>query len=252
MRITAILVGVGLAAIGATLNAQQQPQAAPPRRTSGPVTLVIMVTDQAGAPLTNARVTVQGPVSRDARTEQGRMVFEGLPSGTYKLTFDLEGFVKAEKDVTAKGSAPIDVKMALTPVPEPPPPPKPAPPPLKPVAPVVDAEPVLIDVPSFIEKNFIGRAAGKTSPLACASGGEATLLQIREPVAEHTHQDADEYLYVIAGEGAARAGKIQESLHAGVFMLVPRGVPHVLTATGRSPLVVISIKAGEHCSPPVG
>jgi mannose-6-phosphate isomerase-like protein (cupin superfamily) len=33
-----------------------------------------------------------------------------------------------------------------------------------------------------------------------------------------------------------------------VFMLVPRGVPHTLTASGRSPLVVISIKAGERCS----
>jgi mannose-6-phosphate isomerase-like protein (cupin superfamily) len=249
MRITAILVGVGLAAIGATVTALAQ---SPVRRTTGPVTLAIMVTDQSGAPLTNARVTLQGPVSRDARTEQGRIVFEGLPSGSYKLTFEQEGFVKAEKDVTARGSAPIDVKMELTPVPAPPPPPPAPPAPLKPVAPVVEAEPVLIDVPSFIEKNFIGRAAGKTSLLACAAGGEATLIQIREPLAEHTHQNADEYLYVIAGDGAARAGKIQETLHAGVFMLVPRGVPHVLTATGRSPLVVISVKAGEHCSPPVG
>src|SRR5690349_6092268 len=237
MRITAILVGVGLAAIGASVNAQQ-PASSPARRTSGPVTLVIMVTDQSGAPLTNARVTLQGAESRDARTEQGRIVFEGLPSGSYKLTFEQEGFVKAEKDVTARGSAPIDVKMALTPVPEPPPPPPP-PAPIKPVAPVVEVEPVFVDVPTFIEKNFIGRAAGKTSLLACAAGGEATLIQIREPLAEHTHQDADEYLYVIAGDGAARAGKIQESLHAGVFMMVPRGVPHVLTATGRSPLVVI-------------
>jgi uncharacterized RmlC-like cupin family protein len=115
------------------------------------------------------------------------------------------------------------------------------------VAQPVDALPVTIDLPTFIEKNFIGRAAGKTSPLACGAGGPALLIQAREPIAEHMHADADEYLYVIAGEGSLRTGKTVEPMKAGVLIMVPRGVLHAIAATGRNPLELLSIQAGAHC-----
>ena len=99
----------------------------------------------------------------------------------------------------------MDVKVTLTPAPPPPPPPEAKPAPPEPVAPPSDLAPVTIDLPSFIEKNYVGRAPGKTSPLACATTGDATLVQLHEPLAEHTHADGDEFLYVIAGEGSARA-----------------------------------------------
>ena len=102
-------------------------------------------------------------------------------------------------------------------------------------------------MPAFIEKNYVGRAAGKTTPLACGTGGTATLLQINEPVAEHAHADADEFLYVIAGQGTARMGDRQEPLSSGVFVLIPRGVAHTLTAGPRKPLVLLSTRAGEKC-----
>lgn len=228
----------------------QGSQTQTPRRTAGNVTFAIVVTDAAGAPLTDVNVTLTGPAARDVRTERGRAVFEGLPSGAYHFKFEKDGFIPAERDVTGRGAAPIDVKVALDEEPKPVPPVEPVKPPPPPV--VSDAQPVAIDMPSFIEKNFIGRGAGKTSPLACATGGEATLIQLREPLAEHTHPDADEFLYVIAGEGTGRAGSNPQPLHPGVLMLVPRGVPHTLTASGRSPLVVISIKAGERCAANVG
>jgi mannose-6-phosphate isomerase-like protein (cupin superfamily) len=239
MRITAVLVAIVLA--GSLAEAQR-------RSGTGPATLAIMVTDQAGSPIADVRVTLEGPASREARTERGRLVFEGLPSGSYRLTFEHEGFVASERDVTARGVAPVDVKVTLTRAPSTPA--KAERPPLTPVAPIVDAEPVAIDVPSFIEKNFVGRAAGKTSLLACAPSGEATLIQLHEPLADHVHAAADEYLYVIAGEGTARAGTAATALRAGMFMMVPRGVKHSLSASGRSPLVVISVKSGEKCSPP--
>ncbi len=223
--------------------------AAAQRRSGGPATLVIMVTDASGAGVGDVRVGLDGPAAREGRTEQGRLVFENIPSGSYRVTFQREGFVTLEREVAAKGGAPIDVKVTLDRVP----PPKPPPPPLKPVEPVIEASPVAIDVPTFIEKNFVGRAAGKTSLLACAAGGEATLIQVRQPLAEHVHAGADEYLYVIAGEGTGRIGASDEPLHAGIFLLVPRGVRHTLISSGRSsPLVVISVKAGEKCAPAVG
>jgi mannose-6-phosphate isomerase-like protein (cupin superfamily) len=236
MTILAVMLAVGQA--GA-----ERPQ----RRPSGNATLAISVSDPAGAPLGNVRVTMNGPVSRNARTERGRIAFENLPAGSYRLRFEREGFVSLERDVTARGSVPIDVKVTLTPLPPPPPEPVPQIPP-KPPAPALSTAPVAIDMPSFIEKNYVGRSAGKTTALACAAGGAATLMQVKDPLVEHTHADADEFLYTIAGEGSVRAAGRDQPLRAGVFMMVPRGVPHIIVAVTRSPLVLLSIKAGEHCS----
>ena len=238
MRVTPLLVGLLVAALGVSAQAQ--------RRSGGSATLVLMVMDPAGTPLGGVRVKVDGPATRQATTEQGRITFENLPAGTYRLRFDFEGFVPLEREVTARGGAPIDVKVTLTPAPAPPRE-EPLPAPVQAAAPPANAEPVTIDMPSFIEKNFIGRAQGKVSPLACGTGGAATLIQVKEPLAEHAHADADEFFYVIAGDGTGRAGGHDQALHAGVFMMVPRGVSHSLTATGRGPLVVLSIRAGEKC-----
>jgi len=235
MTILAVMLAVGQAAT-----------ARPQRRLAGNATLAISVSDPAGTPLGNVKVTIDGPVSRDARTERGRIAIENLPAGSYRLRFEREGFVSLEREVTARGSVPIDVKVTLTPLP-PPPDPVPQIPP-KPPAPALSTAPVAIDMPSFIEKNYVGRSGGKTSAVACAAGGAATLMQVKDPLVEHTHADADEFLYTIAGEGSVRAGGRDQPLRAGVFMMVPRGVPHIIVAVTRSPLVLLSIKAGEPCS----
>lgn len=237
MRITPFLVAAAILVVGLEAHAQ--------RRSGGSATLAILVSDSSGAPITDVHVIMQGPASRDARTERGRIVFENVPTGTYRLRFEKDGFVTLERELTARAGAPTDVKVTLTPEP---PKPAPPPPPIEPVAPPVDALPVAIDLPTFIEKNFIGRAAGKTSPLACSAGGPALLIQAREPIAEHMHADADEYLYVVAGEGSLRAGKAVEPMKAGVLIMVPRGVLHAITVTGRNPLELVSVQAGAHCS----
>jgi len=239
MRITPFVVAAAiLLFVGLDVHAQ--------RRSSGggSATLAIVVSDPSGAPIGDVHVIVQGPASRDARTERGRIALENLPTGNYRLRFEKAGFVTLERELTARAGAPTDVKVTLTPEP---PKPAPPPPPIEPVAQPVDALPVTIDLPTFIEKNFIGRAAGKTSPLACGAGGPALLIQAREPIAEHMHADADEYLYVIAGEGSLRTGKTVEPMKAGVLIMVPRGVLHAIAATGRNPLELLSIQAGAHC-----
>jgi mannose-6-phosphate isomerase-like protein (cupin superfamily) len=121
-------------------------------------------------------------------------------------------------------------------------PPKPAAPP-----PVV-VNPMAMDLLGFIEKNYIGREPGKTSPISCTPGGTASLIQVREMLDAPAHPDADHFLYVIAGAGAVRIGDRVEQLQSGAFTLIPRTTPHVLTAKGRSPLVILSIKAGEKCA----
>jgi hypothetical protein len=217
------------------------------RRTGrATATFAVMVTDPAGSPVGNVLVTVEGPDKRTARTEAGRIAFENLPTGPYKLRFEREGFVTLEKELTAKSGAPIDVKVTLTPVPPPPPPPVPVELPPPPPA-ASDAKPALLDLPTFIEKNYIGREPAKTSPLACATSGNATLIQVKEQLPQHSHAASDEFLYVVAGDGSVKIADRTEALHAGVFVMIPRAVPHSVTVTGRRPLVIMSTRAGEGC-----
>ncbi len=223
---------------GLDLSAQQR------RAQTGPVTFAIFVADPAGTPLGGVAVTVDGPVKRKVSTEGGRIALENLPTGAYHFTFERDGFYMAEKDVTARGRTPIDVKVTMTPRPKPVPALKP-PPPEPPL--VESATPVVIDLPGFIEKNYVGRAAGKTVQLACSAGGTSTLLQINEPIAQHTHPEADEFIYVIAGEGTAHVGGREERLRAGYFLLVPRRASHSFSVTRKGPLVLLSTRAGEKC-----
>jgi hypothetical protein len=255
MRIATALVGVLLVA---AIGGAQTPQTQTPQRRSTPAgsaTLVVMVTDAGGTPLGDVKVSLTalgakaGAAARDARTEAGRLTFEDLPAGSYRLRFDHEGFIPLERELTARGGPPTDVKVTLTPAPAPPPPPAPAPVPVVPPAPALNPDPIAIDMTAFIEKNYLRRGDSKTSPLTCTTGGPAVLLQVKEGLAESPRPDADEFLYVIAGEGIGRAAGHDQSLRPGTFMMVPRGVARTLAAAGRAPLVLLSIRAGEKCSP---
>lgn len=225
--------------------AQPQRGSAPRAATTGPASFAVMVTDPSGTPITDVEVTVTGKATRSGSTEGGRIAFEDLPIGPYHFKFEKEGYDSAEQDVTGKRGAPVDVKVTMTPKPEPvPPPAAPAPEP----APTVNAKPVVLDMPAFIEKYYVGKASGTTTPMACGDGGSATLVQANDPVAEHTHADADEFVYVIAGEGSARMGQRTEPLSAGVFLMIPRGSAHAFTVGKKHPLVLVSTLAGGHCS----
>jgi len=222
---------------------------------AGTATFAIAVSDAAGAPIPDVKVTVStltpsgASVAREGRTEGGRLTFEKLPLGNYRIRFDREGFVPLERELAARAGAPIDVKVTLNPAPLPPlPPPAPAPPPPPAPKPALSPDPIAIDMPSFIEKNYIGRGDSKTSPLTCTTGGPAMLLQVKEGVAEPARPDADEFLYVIAGEGIVRAAGHDQPLRPGTFMMVPRGVARTLASGGRAPLVLLSVRAGAACS----
>jgi mannose-6-phosphate isomerase-like protein (cupin superfamily) len=220
------------------------PVAAQRGATTGPAAFAIFVTDPTGAPINNVKVTMTGRVEKSGTTERGRLAFEELPVGKYHFTFEKDGYDPAEQDATGRRGAPVDVKATLTPKPKPvePPPPPPEP------EPVVVAKPVVLDMPAFIEKYYVGKESGKTTPMACSDGGSATLVQANDAIAEHTHADADEFIYVIAGEGNARLGADRnEPLGAGVFLMVPRGLSHAFTVGKKHPLVFVSTLAGGHC-----
>jgi mannose-6-phosphate isomerase-like protein (cupin superfamily) len=230
---------------------QAQRRGAPTTGTTGggAVTFAVVVTDAAsGAPINDARVTLTGASERSARTEAGRLAFEGLPAGVYRFRFDKDGYVSLERELTARGAAPIDVKVTLTPAPPPPKPVEPVKPAPTPPEKTVDAKPMGLDLAAYAGNNAVGRRTpSKGSPLSCTTGGAATLLQMNDPIKEHTHADSDEFVYVLAGEGNAHIGSLDEPMSAGMFLVVPRGTAHTFTAS-KKPVVFLSILAGDKCA----
>lgn len=215
---------------------------------TGSVTFAILVTDGSGAPIPDVNITLTGAAERTGRTEGGRAVFEELPGGPYRFRFDKDGFISLERELTARGGAPIDVKVMLTAAPPPPKPVQPVapPPPSAPPERHVDAKPLALDLPTYIQNNYVYKSSVKATGLSCTTGGAANLLQINDPVKEHTHADSDEFVYVLAGEGNARIAGAVQPVSAGMFLVIPRGVTHSITVT-KKPLVFVSILAGDKC-----
>ena len=71
---------------------------------------------------------------------------------------------------------------------------------------------------------------------------------MNNPLAQHAHDDGDEVLYVIAGEGVQQMSGRETRLEAGVYVVVPRGTPHMLTKRGSRPLVLLSTLQGKGCT----
>jgi mannose-6-phosphate isomerase-like protein (cupin superfamily) len=240
---------------GQTQTAPSTPRPAPrpaARATAtAPTALNIQVTDTMGAPLANTRVTLQGPVSREGTTEEnGALRLTNMRAGTYRVRLVRDGSITLERDLVMRAGESLTVDIALSAAPLPPKLPEP----VKPVAPepVVKMLPPPVDpkitpVPLFLEKNFIGREGRKDSLLGCTPTSTATLHQLREAWLGHSHEDADEWIYVVAGEGTLRIGTSDQRVQAGTFSLVPHTLAHAILPQGRNPLIVISVLSGPPC-----
>lgn len=231
--------------------AAPRPAAPRPATTTRPAGVSIQVTDQVGAPLGNTQVTVTGPVAREGTTlPDGSLRLANLRAGTYRMRFTREGSITLERDLTIRAGETFQVDATLSPAPVVPKvePPKPAPEPAtNKLAPPGESK--VTPVPLFLEKNFIGGREGKKeSALGCSATGAASLLQLREALPPHTHDDGDEWIYVVAGEGNLRLGNADQRLQAGTFGLVPYSTSHAITPQGRNPLIVISVMSGPRCN----
>jgi mannose-6-phosphate isomerase-like protein (cupin superfamily) len=106
--------------------------------------------------------------------------------------------------------------------------------------------PSAINIPDFFESSSVGSAPVK---LGCGAHATSTLVQTREPVAEHAHAEADEMIYIVAGEGTHRVGGRDTPLKAGTFAFVPSGTSHSMSRRGSRPLIFVSTLAGPPCQP---
>jgi mannose-6-phosphate isomerase-like protein (cupin superfamily) len=263
MRLSTFVLLIGFSFAAASAESQTPPVApaapaapkpAAPRPAARaavpPATLTIQVTDPAGAPLSDVQVTATGPTPREGVTAaNGSLRLLSMRAGDYRLRFTHDGSVTLERDVAMRGGA-MTVEAALSPAP-------PAPKVVEPVKPAAElmnkalpppGDPKVTPVPLFLEKNFIGGREGrKDSSLGCAATGTATLHQIREAWLSHSHDAADEWVYVVAGEGTLRIGTAEQRLQAGTFSMVPHTISHALVPQGRNPLIVISVLSGPAC-----
>lgn len=253
------------ALLGSTMTAQTPP-AAPPARSAPPAgtqrtapaaraarLLDVTVTDPKGMPLTDVRIRTAGPVDREGVTDdQGTLRLLNLRAGTYRLRFDAEGFVAFEREVTIAATgriAPVDVM--LTPEPPKAAPPPPAPEPVRVEAkesPRPTGEPRTLQVPDFWELNPLGRSEPqKASLMGCTGFATTRLLQVREPMPGRVNPEADETLYVVAGEASLTLGGMERQLEAGGLAVIPRGTTHTLSRRGRNPVVFVSVLSGPAC-----
>ena len=226
-----------------------------PRATStSALSISVRVTDSAGFALPGIRVSATGPVVRSGVADgQGTVRFLALRPGAYRLRFEGDKFITFEREVTLRAGQPADIEVALTPAPAPPPPP-PAPKP-EPAAPVRmnvrPPEPRTVSIPDYVERNPIGsREPSKSSVLACGATATTSLVQVRDPIKDRVHPDADEFLYVVGGEGTLVLSTQEEPirLEAGTLALVPRGMTHAIQRRGRGGLVLMAILTDSPCT----
>jgi quercetin dioxygenase-like cupin family protein len=264
--VSSALAGLGLVCCLTILAAAQAPQAPqtpppakPPQTTPSPqpnrpaaaprLTMSVQVTAMDGKTIPEVWVKASGPVDREGATDpSGNVNFNNVVPGSYRLRFEHQRFVTLERDVTVLRGQPFRGMVSLNAAPPPPPAPK-VEPVAPPPAPAGNYQPSSTDIPDLVEKNFIGGAAVKRSTVGCTASAMSQVIQLRDPLAEHTHADQDESIYVVAGEGSHRVGGRDFQLSGGVYSVVPRGTAHSITRRGRQPLVIISTLSGTPCQP---
>jgi mannose-6-phosphate isomerase-like protein (cupin superfamily) len=211
--------------------------------------MTLAVTDLAGEAAAGVHVVLTGPVSREGTTgRDGGLRFQTLRVGAYRLRFESPGFITLERDVAVKAGPPVEVEVSLARAPEPPPPPQtPAPAAPREAAPAVSNASTaieLLSLPDWIEKNLIGRNdPQKETFVGRTTAATARVVQVRDPIKDRARADADEMLYVIAGEGALRANGREYEIAAGSLAVIPRGVSYSLERRGRNPLIALSMVA---------
>jgi len=244
----------------ATTQAPAQPgtatPAAPRRALPTTATLEVRVVDRSGRPVDEAHVVVLGPTTREDKSDKsGSVTLKTLPVGNYRVRAEATGYVALEKEISLKGAvAPTQVLLSLSaaPIAPPPEPKKEPPPPPPPPAPVATmgtpGEPRSLSIPDLAERSLSGKDPLKVFPIGCSGASQSRLIVLREAIPAGTNKDADETLYLVAGEATLTLGSAKEQpITPGWFTIVPRGTSYALGRKGRNPAILLSTVYGRPC-----
>jgi quercetin dioxygenase-like cupin family protein len=246
------------------VHGQTQTPPARPRPPATSTLVFVHVRDASGHPLAGVSVLLDGLSSGEFATDgEGVVRIQAMRDGGYHLKFERQGYTTQERDLTLRRGQPdvIDVALAdaLPAEPRAPPPPAqtpPGPPARTPpssastpaAAPPPSGEQKTVSIPTFLDRNLIGPEPLKESVLGCNAAATTRLLQVRGTLAEHVHENADETLYVVAGEGVlVNSNHAAASVSPGSLSVIPRGSPHSLERRAKNPLIVLSILSGVPC-----
>ena len=75
---------------------------------------------------------------------------------------------------------------------------------------------------------------------------EGTII---ESLPNAMHSEADEMLYVVAGDATLKLAEKEMSITSGWFSIVPRGTPYSISRKGRNPVILLSLVGGPPCAP---
>jgi hypothetical protein len=182
----------------------------------------------------------------------GIVTLRTMPPGTYRVRAEGDGFVPFEKEITVKAGPPLSVEFSLSAAPRPPAPePRPEPPPPPPPAPAppagVPGEPRAISIPDLAERSLAGKDPVKIFPIGCSGLSSSRLIVLRDAIQPTATSDADEMIYLVAGEATMTLGGKEIAFTPGWFGIVPRGTKAGLTRKGRNPAILLSTLNGRPC-----
>ena len=228
-----------------------KPAAPTAARRAATYTVTVAVTDSTGAPIQGASVAATGVTNREGVTiADGTIRLTGLKPGAYRIRVEHARFITLEREITVRPTAQRQVfEVTLSDAPSPPEPEQsePTPPPQSTTAP--PGEPKSTAIVDFLDKHLIsGRDPLKEDELGCTASARTTLLQLRESTKEESDANADEVLYVVAGEGTLRLGNSDVPLKSSTVAVIPRGTVRAIQRKGRNPLILLSVKSGPSCT----
>jgi len=212
----------------------------------------LTVTSLTGAVLADAKVGAEGPSSRQGTTSsEGEVVLTNVTPGTYRTRIQRDGFFTLEKEIVVRAGARTTSEATLSPAPPPPPPPAPAPAP-KTMAPALAAgSPVTMSLIDQIADDLIkSKDPIAEHALGCSGATASKLIRLNDALATQTHADADEVMYLIAGNATLTMNGKDQVVSAGWFGLIPRGMSHALKPRGGKPVLVLSVQSGPPCANP--
>jgi Carboxypeptidase regulatory-like domain/Cupin domain len=228
--------------------------AAPRRVAPSTATLEVKVVDRSGRPISDAHVIVQGPTERDETADKsGTVTLKPMTPGTYRVRAEHDGFLALEEEVTLRAAvAPTQAILSLSfapppPEPEPapappPPPPPPAPAPLGPLG-----DPRTLSIPDLAEHSLSGKDPVKVFPIGCSGASMSRLIVLHDAIPSGANKDAEETLYLVAGEATLTLSGKDQPISPGWFAIVPRGTNYALVKKGKNPAILLSTVNGRPC-----
>jgi len=210
--------------------------AAPPQ--GNVLTVDVRVSDRTGQPIGEAEVTLEGTSARDGSTgSTGVVTFRNVTPGPYRVRISRDGFVTLEKETVIEGSARVSVEAALSPASDRA---------IRLVGPA--GPPNLVSIPDLAEDLLDNPSNVAERPIGCSGEQFSRVIMLRDRLPSAQRDDADETLYVIAGEASVTIGTLSQVATAGWLGIVPRGSSYAVVRRGRNPVILLSIVAGQPCS----